>query len=214
MSGLSLWLSPPAASPLGDLITSLSDRYETVPFKAHATLVSDALVPGLPVAELVKRIGEAIARWKGDRAIQARALELRFSDVRQGQLSALLVLRAACSTIRLFHVAPREDVQCVLAALVPDAHLVALHETLLSSFSVPIPSPPTYFPHLSLVYGDLSPQTKEGIIQGMKERKQVQQKANGECRVAGEKGFKAEEVLLVRTSGSTDQWEILARVPL
>ncbi|KDE05885.1 hypothetical protein MVLG_03828 [Microbotryum lychnidis-dioicae p1A1 Lamole] len=192
MSGLSLWLSPPATSPLGDLITSLSDRYQTVYFKPHATLVSDAIVPGLPVDELVKRIGEAIARWKSDRAIQGPGLEIKFLDVRQGDL---------------FY-------QCVLATLVPDAHLIALHETLLSSFSVPIPSPSTYFPHLSLVYGDLSPQIKEDIIQGMKERKQVQQEANGECRVAGEKGFKAGEVLLVRTSGSTDQWEILARVPL
>ncbi|SGZ30311.1 BQ5605_C113g13235 [Microbotryum silenes-dioicae] len=201
MSGLSLWLSPPATSPLGDLITSLSDRYQTVYFKPHATLVSDAIVPGLPVDELVKRIGEAIARWKSDRAIQGPGW--RSNDVQVGPQ----ILSRTKLASDLFY-------QCVLATLVPDAHLIALHETLLSSFSVPIPSPSTYFPHLSLVYGDLSPQIKEDIIQGMKERKQVQQEANGECRVAGEKGFKAGEVLLVRTSGSTDQWEILARVPL
>ncbi|SCV72782.1 BQ2448_4319 [Microbotryum intermedium] len=191
MSGLSLWLSPPESSPLAGLLLSLSKRHKTVQFKPHATLVSDAIVPELPIAELVKRIGEAIKRWRHERSIQGTGFQVNFMDVRQGEL---------------FY-------QCVLAALVPDPHLIALHEALLSSFAVPVPSPPTYFPHLSLVYGDLSHHEKDEIIKGMKERREVEQ-GDGECHVVGEKGFRADEVLLVRTRGSTGEWEVLAKVQL
>lgn len=109
--------------------------------------------------------------------------------------------------------------QCVLAALFPAPSLLALHESLLAAFSLPIPSPPTYFPHLSLVYADLTPEQKAQIIADLiLAGDVVDLEGAGEARagveIVGEDGFIATEVLLVRTGGRPAEWEVLARVPL
>lgn len=105
--------------------------------------------------------------------------------------------------------------QCVLAKLEDDPALFKLHESLLSAFGLPVLSPPTYYPHLSLVYGDYTPDEKARIIKDMKKAGEVVDAEDG-VKVVGEKGFTPTEVLLVRTAAGSkpEEWEVLARVPL
>ena len=91
--------------------------------------------------------------------------------------------------------------------------LLTLHESLLASFDLPVPSPATYFPHMSLVYADLTADTKASMIEGMKQRGEVVER-DGRTEVVGEVGFVPVEILLVRTGGPSDEWEVLARVAL
>lgn len=110
--------------------------------------------------------------------------------------------------------------QCILAALVPSPALVGLHEALLAAFSLPIPHPPTYFPHLSLIYdSNLTHEDKEKVIANLKARGDVVEldpTTDGQTgvRIVGEAGFSPLEVLLVQTQGPPPDWEVLARVPL
>jgi hypothetical protein len=80
--GLSLWLSPPASSPLSAYLDQLSTRLSTVSFSAHATLVSDEIVPALDISDLVLRIEAAVRTWRS--AGGNEGLDLLFNDVRQG----------------------------------------------------------------------------------------------------------------------------------
>lgn len=83
-SGLSVWLSPPDSSALGDYLTRLSQRYGTPTFRPHATLVSDELCPAFEhVDEVLKCIEQGVNEWKDGR----NDLRLRFKDVRQGEHS-------------------------------------------------------------------------------------------------------------------------------
>lgn len=104
--------------------------------------------------------------------------------------------------------------QCVLVALEPVLPLFALHESLLRAFSQTPPSPSTYFPHLSLVYGNLTPEKKDEIIKDLKSKGIVRDLAEGGVEVVGQEGFVASEILLVRTGGVPETWEILGRVGL
>lgn len=107
--------------------------------------------------------------------------------------------------------------QCILAALVPSPALFALHQALLASFSLPVPSPPTYFPHLSLIYDELlSPEDKDAVIADLKAKGDIVDlvSGGGGVRIAGETGFRPVEVLLVQTQGPPPDWKVLARVPL
>ncbi|KAM0751605.1 hypothetical protein T439DRAFT_355513 [Meredithblackwellia eburnea MCA 4105] len=106
--------------------------------------------------------------------------------------------------------------QCVLAALIPSQDLLSLHEALLASFDLPVPSPPTYFPHLSLIYDDkLSFDDKEKLIQELKDSGEVQDFPDlGRCSIVGEQAFQPTEILLVKTQGPPPEWEVLHRIPL
>ncbi|ORY90712.1 2',3'-cyclic-nucleotide 3'-phosphodiesterase [Leucosporidium creatinivorum] len=200
MSGLSLWLSPAPTSPLAPFLARLSSTLQTVAFAPHATLVSDEIVPPLELKDLKSRLEEGVASWRASQAVgeqQPTEIALSFKDVRQGD--------------RFY--------QCVLAALVPAPSLFALHEALLTAFSLPIPSPPTYFPHLSLIYADLTSEQKAQIIADLKLAGDVvdlEGAGEGEAgvKIVGEEGFVSTEVLLVRTRGKPEEWEVLARVPL
>ena len=119
----------------------------------------------------------------------------------------------------------------MLAALVPSTSLVALHEALLVAFELPVPSPRTYFPHLSLVYGNrapvccsskglqltnrtVTPERKAQIIADVEASGDVKPLEPEGVEVVGERGFTPTEVLLVRTSGLPHEWEVLARIPM
>ncbi|KAL8291848.1 hypothetical protein RQP46_002106 [Phenoliferia psychrophenolica] len=202
MAQLSLWLcpAPPPASALAPFLTQLAAELSTVQFSPHATLVSDEIVPrDLPTDQLVQLIRNGIDAWSRQ---HGHSLTLDFLDVRQGS----------------------QFYQCILAALVPSTPLLALHEALLAAFSLPIPSPPTYFPHLSLIYDDkLSHDDKAKVIADLEARGDVvkldattdqQTTAAAGVRIKGERGFSPSEVVLVKTQGPPAEWEVLARVPL
>ncbi|GAA5974046.1 hypothetical protein JCM21900_006521 [Sporobolomyces salmonicolor] len=105
--------------------------------------------------------------------------------------------------------------QCALAALFQSRPLLDLDESLLRSFSLPVPSPPTYFPHASLVYGDLPASIKWSIISALEAEGEVKPAQDGEgVEIGGETAFRPEEVVLVRTPGPASEWGVLARFPL
>ncbi|GAA5856414.1 hypothetical protein JCM8547_008734 [Rhodosporidiobolus lusitaniae] len=190
MSGLSLWLSPPPTSALRPLIKRLAKDNSSESFLPHATLVSDEIVPKLPVEELVKKVEAGLNEWK--KTYGGTELELRFKDVRQGN--------------RYY--------QCVLTALFEDEPLLSLHHSIVRQFDLTSPPNP-YFPHLSLVYADLTLEVKASIIKGLEEDKTVVYEEGEEgAEVAGEKGFRPEEILLLKTAGPCETWEVLARIPL
>ncbi|GAA5830573.1 hypothetical protein JCM11251_002517 [Rhodosporidiobolus azoricus] len=104
--------------------------------------------------------------------------------------------------------------QCVLATLFPEQALLSLHEAVVRQFSLPSPPPP-YFPHVSLVYGDLSIGLKASIIEDLKAQGEVTELEGEEgVKIAGKKDFVPTEVLLVKTSGPCSTWEVLASIPL
>lgn len=106
--------------------------------------------------------------------------------------------------------------QCVYVVLdkIGSEGLLALHQALRRAFASPDPEGESYFPHLSLVYGDLDAETKQGIIDGMLARGEATKASEDNVQVLGGSGFHTDEILVVRTAGRSDEWEIVARVPL
>ncbi|GAA6005479.1 hypothetical protein JCM10207_002995 [Rhodosporidiobolus poonsookiae] len=189
MSGLSLWLCPPAASSLPALLRRLADLHGTEHFDPHATLVSDEIVPSLQQDEIIAKVQDGVRNW---RKKNLDPLRLRFKDIRTGD--------------RYY--------QCVLAALHPDAALTSLHASIVAEFSLSSPPPP-YFPHLSLIYGDLSAELKNRIVAELSADGTVKAISGGESvAIGGEKEFEPKEILLVKTSGACETWEVLAKIPL
>lgn len=66
-----------------------------------------------------------------------------------------------------------------------------------------------YFPHMSLVYGDLSVGRKEEIIAELERRHEV----DG-ASIVGEDGYRPTEILLVKTDGPPSDWRLLGAVDL
>ena len=106
--------------------------------------------------------------------------------------------------------------QCVYVVLdrTGSEGLLRLHQALRRAFASPDPEGESYFPHLSLVYGDPDAETKQGIIDGMLERGEAVSPSGDKVQILGESGFQTDEILVVRTAGRSDEWEIVARVPL
>lgn len=113
--------------------------------------------------------------------------------------------------------------QCVLAVVKKQPSLLSLNSSLAKEFN----SMADYFPHLSLVYGDLTPDERMDVIEGLikdgslvdldgkvGEEGREEERGQGGCLVNGVGGFVAVEVLVVRTKGDSDDWRIVKRVPL
>jgi 2'-5' RNA ligase len=207
MSGYSLWLSPPSSSFLNSLLVRLAKENDTEAFQPHATLVSDEIVPeGLSVEQMVDKVKEGTAAWRKEHADK---LKLAFEDVRKGVFSSSPSSTALLTTLR----AGNAYYQCVLAAVHPSPALLALHHSIVSSFSLPSPPQTPYFPHLSLVYGDLSSIQKDSIIAALEADGTVTRQGEG-VAIGGEDGFEPSEILLVRTKGKCETWEVVERIPL
>lgn len=182
---LSLWLSPYGADfdRLKDLITTLaSETPGCLPFDPHLTLISDDQVPQIPLDQVIKLISDSVKSWKSASS-QDDQLELKFQKIQSGEL---------------FY-------QCVLVAVVPSDPLLRLN-TLLRESLVPTAEERAglskYFPHFSIVYGDLGKDQKESLVERVKHS------------LTGMDGFKTKEILVVRTSGPSTGWVKLAKISL
>ncbi|KAH8930097.1 LigT-like protein [Atractiella rhizophila] len=186
MSGISLWLSPPSPSPLPNLLSHLSTTYNTPSFSPHLTLLSDQLVPsGYSTPDLLAAIQRAVRKWHDE---GKDACEIKFEEVIQGD----------------------KFYQCVFIKCAETSSLVSLHLALRKEFSLPAPTKEApYFPHLSLVYGDLEREKKSEIIKKMEQDGEVK----GE-EVVGVKEFRPSEILVMRTKGPPKEWEFIGRVDL
>lgn len=195
-SDYSLWLSPESSETvLSDLIIDLSRRVDppTLPFAPHATLFSDSLIGTQATLEDIR---EGVERAIRDSRVNK--VTCKFEKLEAG---------------KLFY-------QCVYIKLVKDERgsngLLELHRSLRRAFGDhKDPEGESYMPHVSLVYGDLDLPTKEGLIQGMLSK--------GEAEVISEDGgvkvldlveFETTQVLVVRTAGPSDSWQIVDSIPM
>lgn len=94
--------------------------------------------------------------------------------------------------------------QSVLSPVEPTPALLALRTAVEATWGAEVEK--TYFPHLSLFYGDVEQKRREEIAQAANEAK-------------GEEGglvgrIKVEEVVVVDTRGSANEWKVVGRVKL
>ncbi|KAI9022083.1 hypothetical protein DFJ74DRAFT_706977 [Hyaloraphidium curvatum] len=116
------------------------------PFTPHATLFSLDAGQDAGTEEVVARLEAAVASWaaSGGRA--------------RGK--PLVLTSAGAETGKHFF-------QCVLLRIEPSEDLLALRKSACDAFP---PAPDTYFPHISLVYGDLPDDVREGIVKEVAQR--------------------------------------------
>lgn len=204
-SGYSLWLSPsgPEEAVLSDLIVSLSARSSppTLPFSPHATLYADSLIPAhYTLSDILSctkgAVSSLLSRSAASGSSEGSHVTCRFERVEAGELFF----------------------QCVYIRL--DKHgsenLLSLHRACREAFEMEKdPECESYFPHVSLVYGDLQHEAKEDIIADMREKDELKAAGReGKEEVAGYTEYTAKEILIVKTAGKSDEWKIAARVPL
>lgn len=90
--------------------------------------------------------------------------------------------------------------QSVLAPVSPDEALSRLREACEKAFKWE--GKGVYFPHLSLLYGDLDKERRDELAQ----------KVNEEMTLVGK--VEIEEIAVVDCTGTTDQWKTVATVSL
>jgi 2'-5' RNA ligase len=90
--------------------------------------------------------------------------------------------------------------QSVLAPVSPDEALSRLREACEKAFKWK--GKGVYFPHLSLLYGDLDKERRDELAQ----------KVNEEMTLVG--NVEIEEIAVVDCTGTADQWETVATVSL
>ena len=179
-----------------DLITSLSTRVSppTVPFGPHATLFSDSLIgPVLSLENIVARTRRAVEAFTATTSLEA--VKCTFDRVEAG---------------KLFY-------QCVYIRLDKDGSpgLLDLHRALRKTFEdATDPKGESYFPHMSLVYGHLTDEQKAALMDGMAQKGEMSTLSKGRHEVAGFSHFETKEILVVKTAGKSDEWEVAARIPL
>ncbi|OAV90413.1 hypothetical protein PTTG_07592 [Puccinia triticina 1-1 BBBD Race 1] len=182
---LSLWLSPTGAAfdRLKTLIDTLASETEgCLAFDPHLTLISDDQVPRVPLDQVLQVVSESVKKWRSTLS-EGDQLELKFQKIQSGEM---------------FY-------QCVLAAVVPSEMLKRLNNELRESL-VTDPAARAgfsrYFPHLSIVYGDLSQQQKDGLV------------VRATSALSDMPGFIPTEILVVKTSGPSSEWAKLAKISL
>jgi len=89
--------------------------------------------------------------------------------------------------------------QCVLAPVVPTEELLALREYTERACE---DQPPMYFPHLSLLYGDLTDERKRELCDEAAKRHSFP------LRIT------VKEAVVVDVNGVADEWKVVARVAL
>merc|ERR1711939_383077 len=113
--------------------------------------------------------------------------------------------------------------QCVYIKLHKDERkskgLLEIHRALRKSFGdSQDPEGEGYFPHASLVYGDIPFEERERIIKNLRDSGEVssveEAKENGTASVIGLTDYVTDEILVVKTAGRSDEWTIEARIPL
>lgn len=182
---LSLWLSPTGRDfdRLKTLINTLaSETQGCLPFDPHVTLISDHQIPRIPLDQVLQTVSKSVMKWKSTLS-DGDQLELQFQKIQSGEL---------------FY-------QCVLAAVEPSELLVRLNNELRESLNSDRTSPAgpsDYFPHLSIVYGDLTQQQKQVLVE------------RATRALSDMHGFMPKEILVVKTSGPSNEWATLAKINL
>ncbi|KAI9342617.1 2',3'-cyclic-nucleotide 3'-phosphodiesterase [Obelidium mucronatum] len=94
--------------------------------------------------------------------------------------------------------------QCVMAKAEETAELMSLNALLRTVYPPPHSEP--YWPHLSLVYGDLDAKTKDQIVEEIKSNKEWSDIVGSVVEVS--------EIQLWNTEGAVDNWKLVGTVSL
>ncbi|CUA74955.1 hypothetical protein RSOLAG22IIIB_01590 [Rhizoctonia solani] len=101
--------------------------------------------------------------------------------------------------------------QSVLIAIEPNSALVNAHDSVRQALGCPLPPGGSYFPHLSLFYGD-DQELKESLVRRLYEQgTAVPREGEAGDTVAGMSQIHVEEVWLVRSEGPPEAWEVLEK---
>lgn len=104
--------------------------------------------------------------------------------------------------------------QSVLITLEKTDDLCTLHDALRISLEYPLRDGESYFPHLSLYYGDVPMAHKERIVAELAYDGIVQGTPGQDLKVGGRDGFEVSEIWVVRTEGNPNDWPVLDRLIL
>ena len=170
-----LWLEPqPCTGQLAGVVNALSEAESGSPsFVPHITLLHP-IARSTPVSSIVN--------------------DLRRLVQEQGDLSGGIhvALEAAQSGSHYY--------QCVLAPVSPNDSLSRLRSSCEAAFDVHPPGP--YFPHLSLLYGDISEER----------RRELAHVANTAHKLPT--ALLLGEILVVNCEGTAAEWKVVGRVSL
>jgi 2'-5' RNA ligase len=162
----------------------------TRPFSPHATLLSSSVIGPTASLDDIKRTVEHVIS-----SINLQQVICKFDKLEAGETFF----------------------QCVYIKLQKQESegLLALHTALRRAFGDTQDLAGTsYYPHFSLVYGDLPQEKRKEIIQHLYSSQIAKTSSQGHDEVAGYTSFVSKEIQIVKTVGSSDQWEIVATVPL
>ena len=185
----SLWLRP--ASPEFTALLEKIIEYESRskpgasdPFDPHVTLfsLSDVKWADIGLEDVVKMTWNAVEAWRNR---QGRKEGDVFSLMSTGPITG------------------DEFWQSVMLGIEPEDALSALRRAVCDAFP---PAPASYFPHLSLVYGDLSNDMRKGIAD------EITQRWGKE--VVGEIAFDRIEIWLCSPEKTTKGWRKVGEVVL
>ncbi|KAL9932543.1 hypothetical protein V8E36_008660 [Tilletia maclaganii] len=208
MAGLALWLVPaPAQVPIiKDIQTLLRDDHPTSPiFEPHVTLLSGldpAKHGGGEVATIWERTLADVASWRKTR------------EGGGGEMGSLDVKLQEVTTRGWFF-------QCILAALHKDTSLLDLNSRLRKTFDLDAVQPP-FFPHLSLLYGDLDEKQANETIAKFQARNIFRPTSDGVAIGRPDDGDKASSVETLQMvnvelwdcSGKPEEWSKLHSLQL
>lgn len=192
-SEYNLWLDVGSAeATFSNLIHDLSRRSSppTIPFAPHATLLSSSIIGPSASLEDIEYIVADVAH-----SLSLKRVVCKFDKLEAGE----------------------QFFQCVYVKLQKEESegLLELHSALRKAFGdTSDPEGTSYFPHMSLVYGDLPMEERRKIIEDMYNSREASTLENGHAQVAGISQFEVTDVQIVRTVGKSDEWEIVATVPL
>jgi len=101
--------------------------------------------------------------------------------------------------------------QSVLAAVKQTEYLMALNADVRSALTPA--ADVTFYPHLSLFYGDPPREKKDAIVQDLYVEGVCEQKLDG-VEVNGVESFEVTEIWVVDTSGKIGEWHVVGRESL
>lgn len=192
-SQYNLWLGTGNAEPaLSDLIQDLSRQSSpsTIPFVPHATLLSSSIIgPTLTLDEIKARVSNTV------KSLSLSCVVCKFDKVEAGALFF----------------------QCVYVKLQKEESdgLLELHTALRNEFGdKEDPEGTSYFPHMSLVYGDIPMKEREKVVDDLLTSQRAVKLENGHDEVLGLNRFETRGIQIVRTVGRSDEWEIVSTIPL
>ncbi|KAK0560144.1 hypothetical protein OC861_006394 [Tilletia horrida] len=161
--GLALWFVPVAseATAIRAVQTRLRELHPSSPqFHPHVTLLAgfDPAVHGDAEA-IWKKTTAKVAEWQHNRQSATASP------------SPLVATIQEVTTRNMYF-------QCILAALHKEESLLGLNSALREEFDLDSTQPP-YYPHLSLAYGDLSPEQIQSTIEQLTQEKVFQRTSTG-----------------------------------